>query len=494
MVTAEVAPGHPLRVLAEDREVTRLGESVFRTGSFSRAALDAASTVLERMARTYQKLEVQGVRAVATSATRDASNQEEFLERASVALGVPVEVISGQEEARLIHLGVHARWPHPQQAILIIDIGGGSAEIILSEKGHLVTAYSKPVGAVRLKEVFLKKDPPDPHELHQLEEYIEEKVAPVIRRIRGHRIDRFIGTSATMAALASAVNRIGKDKREAADRLRAPAVEIRKLYQKLCKRDLAGRRQITGIGPRRAEVIVPGAALCLHLLREFQAPAIYYSIAGVRDGVVADLAARGVGRELARLNSDQRQLVEEMARRYAVEVSHVRKVAALANTLFDSLQPVHQLAPQYGKILEAAAYLHDVGHFVSDTRHHKHSLYLVANSDMPGFNERERELIANLCRYHRKSPPQPSHPNYQALSEPEQSALTRLIPLLRLADGLDQSHGQRVQSVECRVGEDGILLVLRAKGDTDLEQWAAGRVADLFRSVFQRPLSIYRAS
>src|ERR1700687_2211158 len=197
MLTAETAPGRDTKILAAERQVTRLGAGVFLNGRIPPEAIDLVCENLSRMAQIYNKLDVIGVRAVATSAVRDASNQHEFLERASEVLGTPVEIISGQEEARLIHLGVQARWPQPDKRVLIIDVGGGSAEIILGENGALSEAFSKPLGAVRLTEVFLKSDPATPVELHRLDEYIEEKLATPLRRIGVGPFDRLVATSAT---------------------------------------------------------------------------------------------------------------------------------------------------------------------------------------------------------------------------------------------------------------------------------------------------------
>ncbi len=296
MLAAEVTPGSPLKTLASSRQVTRLGESVFRTGRISSSAMDLCANVLAQMAAEYRSCGVVGVRAVGTSALRDASNQEEFLKRAEAALAAPVEVISGQEEARLIHLGVQIRWPHPEHRLLILDIGGGSAELILSEHGRMVQAFSKQLGALRLKEVFLKKDPPEPRELHRLEVYIQERIVDAVRRFGPAPYDRAIATSATAAAVICAVNRVPRAKREMADRLSATASQVRKLYRDLSERDLESRRKIPGIGPRRAEIIVPGAAMLIEVLREFRISKVYYSAAGLRDGIIADLAARGVGR------------------------------------------------------------------------------------------------------------------------------------------------------------------------------------------------------
>lgn len=488
MLAAEVAPGAPMKMLAADREVTRLGESVFRAGLIGKEAMELVCSVLARMAQAYKNLDVTAVRVVATAAVRDASNQQEFLSRASQAIGAAVEVISGQEEARLIHLGVQTSWPHPRRRILIVDIGGGSAEIIDSEDQHLRDAFSRPLGAVRLREVFLQSDPPTPRQLQRMQDYVRERLAPVANRLGERKWQRAIGTSATAAAVVSAVCRIPRAQRDAADRLRAGTPQIRRLYRALCLKDVAGRRKIPGIGPRRAEIIIPGTAVLLHVLEEFGFPSLYYSAAGVRDGIIADLAARGAGRELSRLSADQKRAVEQMARRYGVPLAHARKVAALAHEIYTGLQPLHKLPHESGRLLETAAYLHDTGHYVSDTRHHKHSYYLVANSDMPGFTEREREIVANLCRYHRKAMPAAAHPNWQGLSAEEKRTVILLAPLLRLADALDRSQEQRIEQVRCIPQTGAVRIQLVSRADTDLEQWAAERAGETFRQVYNVPV------
>ena len=281
MEAAEVVPGEPARVLASDREVTRLGEAVFRGGAVSEEAMRSTCAVLARMAATYRKLDVVGVRAVATSAIRDTRNQKDFLARASEAAGTPVEIISGREEARLIHLGVESGWPQNGKRVLILDIGGGSAEIIAAEEGRLREAFSIPLGAVRLREIFLEDDPPTARQLHQMHEFIREKLAGPVRRLGHPAWDRAIATSATASAVASAVTRVGRSKRDEVDRLRMTATKVRALYRKLAEMNLAGRRKVTGIGPRRAEIIVPGVAVLSAFLRGIP-PALGLLFAGRR--------------------------------------------------------------------------------------------------------------------------------------------------------------------------------------------------------------------
>jgi exopolyphosphatase/guanosine-5'-triphosphate,3'-diphosphate pyrophosphatase len=490
MLTAEMGRGSEMVTLASHREVTRLGAGVFRSGVITKDSIELVCGVLTRFAKMISPHDVLAVRAVATAAVRDASNQREFLDRASEAAGVPIEIISGQEEARLAHLGVQTLWPHERERLMIVDIGGGSAEIIVSEKGQFREAFSKPLGAVRLTGMFLRSDPAKPSQLAALEEFIEERLAPAVKRFRGLRFDRVIATSSTAAAVVCAANRIPRSRRDEADRLRAKASQVTKLYRDLSEKNLEKRRKKTGIGPRRAEIIVPGIAVLRHVLEAFRQPALYYSSAGVREGIVTDLMRRRVGAELARLSTEQRQAVEALSQRFGVNSVHSRKIAGMAHQLFIEIQPVHQLPPAAGKLLEAAAHLCDSGHYVSDTGHHKHSEYIVSNADLPAFTPSERRMVANLCRFHRKSMPGAQHANFQSLPPDEQKTTLRLIPLLRLADALDQGKEQRVESLECRIGEEDVTLHLRSRRPIDLEYWAGERVAEIFEQVYERKLKI----
>ena len=266
MEAAEVVPGLPARVLASDREVTRLGESVFRGGAVDEEALKATCAVLARMAVAYRKLDVVGVRVVATSAIRDTRNQREFLARAAEAVGAPVEIISGREEARLIHLGVESVWPQRDKRILIIDIGGGSAEIIAADRGRLLDAYSKPLGAVRLREAFVRDDPPAVRQIHQMHEYIQAKLDAPLRRLGKTGWDRVIATSATASAVAAAVARTPRSKRDSVDRLRVSTAQVRKLYltalpSRTCRPTQDYRNRSAACGDYRARYERPAPIL-----------------------------------------------------------------------------------------------------------------------------------------------------------------------------------------------------------------------------------------
>jgi exopolyphosphatase/guanosine-5'-triphosphate,3'-diphosphate pyrophosphatase len=490
LAVADVVPGQSYRLVAADRQVTRIGESVFASGRVSAKAIEETCEVLARFAGVYREWQPVAVRAVATSAMRDARNQGEFLTRASEAAGAPVQIISGREEARLIHLGVMARWPRPEPELLLLDIGGGSAEIIWSQQGEVQYSTSLPLGAVRLTESFLRQDPPADAELAELSEYIGQQLEKPLARLGRKPHARAVGTSATAAAVVCAVNRIKGSDREEADGRRARAGQIRALYEKLCTLDVDGRRRVPGIGPRRAEIIVAGAAVLYQFVRLFTNATLYYSQAGLRDGVIADLALRGVTSEAVGLDKEQKRLVSEMARRYGVSLAHARQVAALGQSLFLGLASLHRLPVSHTRCLEASAYLHDIGHYVSSTRHHRHSYYLVAHSDMPGFTDREQLLVANLCRYHRKSLPAEDHENFKLLKPEERKALMLMVPLLRIADGLDRGHHQLVSSVSCDVKDGEAHLMVEGREGLELDLWAARQAAGVFNEVYQSKLIV----
>jgi exopolyphosphatase/guanosine-5'-triphosphate,3'-diphosphate pyrophosphatase len=486
MLAAEASPTGHFVELASARQVVRLGESVFREGRLDAAAMDVACETLADMAAEYRKLDVLALRAVGTAAVRDATNRAEFLARATQILGVPVEVISGGEEARLIHLGVQARWPQGRHRLLITDIGGGSAELILSENGHLLEAFSKPLGAVRLTEMFLKSDPPDERELGRMERYIQERIAGAVKRLGTSRIERMVATSATAAAAVCAANSVRRSRRDMADHLQASAAQIQRLYAQVAETGLASRSAIIGIGPRRAEIIVAGVAVLHVVMESFGVPRLYYSTAGVRDGIIADLASR----RLNQLDADQRRLVRAVGRRYGVDPQHARKVAQLAAGLFEALQPLHRLGPAWGRLLEASAHLYNIGHYINDSRHHKHSLYLVMNTDLPGFSDREHFAIANLCRYHRKSMPQATHTEFQMMEAEDRNAVVLMAPLLRLAVAFDQSQEQKVEHLEAGIQDRTVEVRLISDRDTDIEQWHAAQVSSVFREVYGRQLTV----
>jgi exopolyphosphatase/guanosine-5'-triphosphate,3'-diphosphate pyrophosphatase len=292
LLVAEVDPRGRATPLVADRQVVRLGTGVFRNGRLCESATDLACTVLQRMAGQYRDRRVDAVRAVGTSALRDALNQAEFVGRASTILDTPLEVISGLEEARLVQLGVRSRWPHTSERSLIVDVGGGSVQLSLSENGRVAGSASLPLGAVRLTEAFLESDPPSPLEIARLVEHVRALIAGPLEPFRLANVHRLIATSSTAAAVVCAANGVKRSRRHEADGLAASTAQVRTLFERVATRDTGGRAGIGGVGPRRAEIIVAGVAVLREILEGMGLPRLYYSSAGVRDGIIADLTAQ----------------------------------------------------------------------------------------------------------------------------------------------------------------------------------------------------------
>ena len=490
LAVAEATPRGGLNLIATDRQVTRLGAGVFSNGVIGKQAMADVVKTLTRFREIYQPLQVSAVRAVATSAVRDARNQAAFLAAASAAIGTTVEIISGLEEARLIHNGILSRWPQQGRRVLMIDIGGGSAEIIESHGGKLISAVSKPLGAVRLTEMFLHHNPPMAGELERMEAFIDEKLDSLIPKIPVH-YDRAIGTSGTAAATVRAVNQVKRAEREAADQAQASTAALGRLYRELGSMSEAQRRKVPGIGPRRSEIIVAGAAVFHRILKVFKVRSVSYSASGVRDGILFDLAERRAGIEFTRMSNEQRGGVEQMARRFSVNLPHARRVASVAHELFVGLRPMHELPAAAGRLIDAAAYLLDTGHAISATAHHKHSYYIVVNSDLAGFTNQERLMIALLCRFHRKSLPESRHEIFINQAEEVRETVWRLIPLLRLADGLVEPQST-VENVECAVRSGTITVTVDSTNDVQLEQWTAEMAAVIFKAVYGKRLVLER--
>jgi exopolyphosphatase/guanosine-5'-triphosphate,3'-diphosphate pyrophosphatase len=326
-----------------------------------------------------------------------------------------------------------------------------------------------------------------------MEEFIDEKLAMTLPALERYRVDRVIGTSATAAAVVCAVRGIPRASRDEADRQKATIAEVRRFYELAASVNLAARRELAGIGPRRAEIVVAGTGALLRVLESLDVPELYYSAAGLRDGLIADLASRSFGRNVPTLDPHQRRTIELLARKYEVGIRHARHVAMLAGEMFQQLRTLHGLDAMDGRLLEAAAYLLDAGHFVSDSAHHKHSYYVVANSDLEGFTNQERAILALLCRYHRKSMPKASHDAFQRLTAGERGRLMKLIPLIRAADALEESQEQAVEGVGIRIKASSVQVLVESSRTVDLEMWALERTSAVFEQVYGRMLEVGRA-
>jgi exopolyphosphatase/guanosine-5'-triphosphate,3'-diphosphate pyrophosphatase len=403
---------HRLKTLHEDREVTRLGESVFETGVISPDAMANTIKALKRFHKAVQLHVADKVRVVATSAMRDARNATAFTEWVRSATGWQIEVISGLEEGRLIHLGVVTREPGAMGKCLLIDLGGGSCEVTLSDAGRVKQMISLPLGAVRLQQEFLRHDPPLKEDVARLQQFIERELKRGEKKLGKLQVPLVIATSGTAAALAEATvalqarllaapkpdarsSRAG-DKASARTGVasmpakfvrvqptEASTADIRKLADRLVKMTNAERAAVPGIGPRRSEIIIGGAQVYARLLERFCLKGFRYSALGLRDGMLAQMLAEVDLRAAVhqKLEDERWNGVLEVCRRYGINEKQAQAVRAHAAQLFDDLKEVHQLPAEYRGWLEAAAMMQEVGKFISHQGHHRHTQYIIANSD-----------------------------------------------------------------------------------------------------------------
>jgi exopolyphosphatase / guanosine-5'-triphosphate,3'-diphosphate pyrophosphatase len=482
---------HRLRVVHEDREVTRLGSSVFESGLVSPDSMAATLAALKRFYKAVQSHGADQVRAVATAAMRDARNGRAFLAWVKDETGWDVEIISGLEEGRLIHRGVMNNEPGTSARCLLIDVGGGSCEISLSERKRIKETVSLPLGAVRLTEEFLKSDPPAKEEIARMKQFVGRELRRASRRISADRVTLVIATSGTAAALSEASKAIHKVR--AKKEYVAPFSDVKRLADKLSKIGNDARSAVPGIGPRRSEIIVAGAHVYAQLLEHFALSGFRYSDMGLRDGILAQMLAEQDSRTIAhqQYESDRWEAVLETCRRYGVDPRQAEPVRQHTAQLFHDLVAVHELPPEYQTWLESAAMLRDIGKFMNYQGYHRHGQYIIANSEIFGFTVTQRIVTSAIARYIGKSRPQPEGRTMRQVPPEDHEHVRRAVVLLRLAVALNQDRASDVLRVRVRVYPKRVLLeIIPGRTGAELELWSLRKEADYFREVFRRELFV----
>ncbi len=482
---------HRMRTLHEDREVTRLGESVFESGMVSPEAMANTIRALRRFHKAVQAHAVDRLRVVATSAMRDARNQQAFVSWVHSATGWKVEIISGLEEGRLIHLGVVSNEPGARGRCLLVDLGGGSCEITLSEQGRIREMVSLPLGAVRLTREFLRHDPPTADEIARMRKFLQRELRRAERKLTDHRVTTVYATSGTAAALTDAIRASGKSKRQAASTAPAKTELVRKLTDKLTRMTDVQRAGVTGIGPRRSEIIVAGANVYAAMLERLHLPGFRYSPMGLRDGILALMHAETEERTSAhhRFEEERWASVLELCQHYGVDPKRAESVRAHVAQLFVDLQRVHELPREYQLWLEAAAMMHEAGKFMNYQGYHRHTQYIIANSELYGFTPEQRAVTSAIARYLGKSRPNANDRVTRSVPVQEHRHVQRAVMLLRLAVALHQDRASDVLRARTSVHPRRVLLkITPGRTGAELELWSLRKEADYFREVFGRDL------
>jgi exopolyphosphatase/guanosine-5'-triphosphate,3'-diphosphate pyrophosphatase len=494
------------QVIAIDRakDMVRLGDSTFRSGIISAEAFARAADALRTFRRMAESHGCDATIAVATSATREADNGGDFVRAMRDETGIDLQVISGEEEARLIYLGARSALPLAGRRALLIDIGGGSVELMVCDARELYFQRSLKLGVLRLLS-HLRGDPPSQDERAQLAELCHrqlEKIAGPMLRIGFDLVALSSGTARALAELIAPISPPRPADGSVREREPAPGAkdrarivrfsDIYALEQRLCSLPSTERSRLAGLDPRRVDSIVAGVILVRSLLEVFHADEYMLCEAALREGLIYDYAAKNrPGIQLVDEFPDlRRRSVVGLMRRTHVREPHAQHVARLALDLFRGLRPLHGLPNADGELLEFATLLHDIGFYIAASKHHKHGEYLIENVGLQGFSDEETHVISQVVRYHRKSTPKESHENFMALSDSLQRKVRVLAGLLRIADGLDRTNRQLVRGVRVRILSKEIELVLSADSaeDLELEMWSARRKADLASEVFRRKI------
>jgi exopolyphosphatase / guanosine-5'-triphosphate,3'-diphosphate pyrophosphatase len=487
MIVVKVRPDLSFEVIDREKDMVRLGAGGLDGRNLTPTAMSAALQTLTKFRRLAESNKVDEIIAAATSATREAENGGDFIAEVGRQTGIRIRVISGTEEARLIHLAAGYGVDVGGNTAVVIDIGGGSVEITLGTATHLHVGRSFKTGVIRLTERFVRTDPLSAHDERRLVKYLNREMGAYIEQIARSGFDRVIGTSGTILSLGAVAltEEEGAPPQDLRNQ-RVPAKALRRLRKRLVAADIEERLHMPGLDPRRADLSVAGSVLLDTILRGLGAEDLTLCDLALREGLVLDYIHRNSARirKVQRYPDVRRRSVVELGERCGYWSEHAQQVARLALSIFDQTRSVHGLGDREREWLEYAALLHDVGVHISYDRHHRHSYYLIKNGDLRGFDPREIEVIALVARYHRQATPKKSHEGYGDLNNTLRGTVRVLSAIVRLAEGLDRSHAQALAGIDLFPRGDDYLARLRANGDAELELWAAHRhVAPLEREL-----------
>jgi exopolyphosphatase/guanosine-5'-triphosphate,3'-diphosphate pyrophosphatase len=478
--------------IVTEKEMVRLGSGSGDMKELTPEAIDRGVACLTRF-RKIAELSDAHIRAVATSAVREAENRDVFLRRVHDEAGIDVEVISGAEEARLIHLGVLQAVAVFDQRHFLIDIGGGSTEFLVAEHGHVIDARSVKLGAIRLTDHFFGAEPITADDAAACRTYVRAFLSPVLRDFRRHGFDVAVGSSGTVLNLAEmALVRRPDGRERRSGNLSFTRGELDGIVDELLAVGRAkDRAQLAGLDAGRADIVVAGALLLQQVMAELHIEELIASDYALREGLLLDTLQRAEFASLHHLADIRYDGVIHLASLVPDMREHGDHTAALAMQLFDATEFLHHLGEDERELLEAAALLANVGLVISHARHHLHAYYVIRNAEhLTGFTDREIELMAQVARYHRKSAPKSKHADFAALSADDQRIVRTLAGILRIAIALDRSYSQAVRSIRCKEVDGTLELHLETVGDTSLERYTAEERKGLLESVIDRQIII----
>ena len=495
LVVARTTDGDRFEVVSREKEMVRLGSGSTDMKELAPDAIDRAVAALDRFRRIADSFGAP-LRAVATSAVREAENRQVLLTRAQREAGVDIEVVSGVEEARLIHLGVLQALEVFDERLLLCDIGGGSTELLVGERSEVLASASLKLGAVRLTNRFFAADTLHPSAVDSCRRHVQGVLASFDRAVRDHGFDVAVGSSGTIEQVLRLARGLAG---EEPLRTLNGGVLTRKAVNAVVDAVVEARRtgataELPDLDPKRADIVLAGALVLEGVVKRFGIKQVVISEYALREGVFLDTVARQRGGSLPHLRDVARRSVVDLMRSCDEDPGHSEHVAHLALELFDATAHRHGLGAEARSLLEAGALLANVGLVISHGQHHKHSYYVIRNSDhLVGFTDGEIEIVAQIARYHRKSAPKASHPEWAALPPEDQAVVRVAAAVLRVAIGLDRSHARLVIGLDVEDTGDEVVVGLRPQSpeaDVSLERFAAADRTALLAEVLGVPVRV----
>jgi exopolyphosphatase / guanosine-5'-triphosphate,3'-diphosphate pyrophosphatase len=488
LLLVRINPNGSYLPLTKQKETVRLGDKEFIDKILQPKAIERAVIVCKKFMELARAYRAEEVIAVATSATRDASNKVQFLELLKKEANLEVCMISGIEEARLIYLGVSSGLRLGSFKALFIDIGGGSTEVSVGDQRHCYFLNSLNLGAVRLTNMFLQDEtgPVSEEQYEQIKIYVRREAADVIKELSKHRINCAIGSSGTIENLARiAFVYLHRTAHESYEKLEFE--DLKKIVRAMCTLPLEERRKFPGINAQRADIVIAGAAIIEAFMEELELSEIKVSKFGLREGLLIDYISKSEFSYMVTQMSVRKRSIMQLGLTCNFNEDHAHMVTTLALELFDSIQAlgIHEFREGERELLEYGSTLHDIGTFLSYDTHHAHAYHLIRESDLPGFQPDEIEIIANLAYFHRKSTPKKKHPNLARFNGNEVKSIRVLSALLRIAESLDRSHTGIISHVRFYIAStDSLVLEIHAHRECQLEIWEVEKQKKYFKKIF----------
>lgn len=493
LVVARIDDSGRFDIITREKETVRLGHG---SGEMSELAPDAIDRGIATLRRFRQVADGENARvtAVATSAVREATNKEDFIRRARDEAGIDVQVISGAEEARLIHLGVLQAVPIYDRQHLVVDIGGGSTEFIVAKAGNTKVGRSLKLGAIRLTDRFFSDGTVRGGQVRECRDYVRAYLAPIAREINELGFEVAVGSSGTINAIAAMANaRRGRESSRSVNNIAFTRAELASIVNTLVAARSTELDRVPGLDPRRSDIIVAGTLLLEQIFEQLGIDEMVASEYALREGVLLDLAHGDDPRAFHHLSDIRREGVQRVVDLFERDRAHVEHATDLALRLFDETHLVHGLDTDDRDHLEAAGLMHNVGLFISHSAHHKHSYYVIRNNDhLVGFTDHEIELMALVARYHRKGAPSTKHGEFGALDATDQYRVRVLAGLLRIGIALDRTHARHVHDLRCEIAANQITVqpLIVPGVDASLEVYTANQRVDLLADALGRTMSI----